>query len=998
MPVANCTVDLTSSPNITSCPAPVISTNVPVQACTVGLGLAPNYVNVTSCPAPIITESIPQASCAGIVGTAPNWVTTLCIPVPREKLVSTTTTTSTTSYLKDSSGGVGSTIGTPAVSVAPSADESACVITATADPLPSPNPVISLPTIVNPGGSVGSLADVAQYYYATDLRTATGDPKATNNVRVGATEGDVEGDQADWQHMTTFVVGLGVSGTLNYNKDYKKLATGDFADIRNPLVSKAWPLWPDTKKKALNNSVVVVDCGWDTNTFQFYDTSLGINSDQDPCYFDPRSIDDFWHTAVNGRGTYFSADSPKDVVGGIKKALKDIGAATAAGSAAGATTLTPVFGDNTIFVAGYKTSDWTGDVEAREIDLNTGEVKDLLWSAKLKLDTQTGNACDNRNIYLFKSGATNNLLPFTWETSTCDANKNPTGLLADQLTTTEKAIFGTTNTSKLSQYYEMTDGTLGTVDQQTPAKGKNLVNFLRGQRGMEGFEAGVTNKLYRNRPNVLGDIINSSPVYVKAPFASYQDSVTPDYFTFKSDNASRRPMVYVGANDGMLHAFYATNPNAGQEAWAVIPSPSLETLYQLADNNYSSSATHQYFVDGTPSIGDIYDGTNWKTILVGGLNLGGKAYYALDITDPSAPIGLWEFKSGATCYTGTPIATDCHLGYSFGAPLITKIDDGTTNGKWVVIVTSGYNNVSSPSAIAGDGQGYLYVLDATNGQILHKISTGEGSATNPSGLTHVTSFVDSAIQNNLALRVYGGDLLGNIWRFDINDKIAPTGREATLVGTTKDSSGVAQPITIKPRLAEINGKTMLFVGTGKLLGVSDLTNAQVQSVYGVIDPLEGSPVYSDLRASLAPLAMTQTGTPPNATRQVACTGDTNTCVPTNGWVLDLPDTGERVNVGMELSQGVLIFGSNVPGNDPCSFAGYSWLNYVDFKTGVNVGSSSSVATWHSDSLIVGLNTFVIKGVQKAIVTTSDTKKSTKDIPQGSSGSGAKRISWREIAK
>ncbi len=231
--------------------------------------------------------------------------------------------------------------------------------------------------------------------------------------------------------------------------------------------------------------------------------------------------------------------------------------------------------------------------------------------------------------------------------------------------------------------------------------------------------------------------------------------------------------------------------------------------------------------------------------------------------------------------------------------------------------TSGYNNINSPTT-PGDGKGYLYVLDAFTGQIIYKIPTTAGDNITPSGLAQINNFVDASFVNNTTKMVYGGDVLGNIWRFDVNDTFAPAGREATLLGVAKDPpSNNPQPITIRPELAELNNKPIIFVGTGKLLGTSDFIDAQVQSVYGIVDPMAGAaPVYPNLRSALAPLAMTQTGT----IRTVACTGTTIQCGSTTGWVVDLPESRERVNVEMKLARGTLAFGSNVPQEMPARSA------------------------------------------------------------------------------
>ena len=326
---------------------------------------------------------------------------------------------------------------------------------------------------------------------------------------------------------------------------------------------------------------------------------------------------------------------------------------------------------------------------------------------------------------------------------------------------------------------------------------------------------------------MLGDIVDSQPVFVQQPFANYQDA---GYTNFKSTNATRTPMVYVGANDGMLHAFYATlDPNPalkrGQEAWAVIPSSVLSNMYKLADDNYKRDG-HQFYVDGTPVVGDICIGAStaadWKTILVGGLNAGGKGYYALDVTTPGvAPTPLWEFKQNPTsCPASMPGAvdrtSDCNIGLSFGKPVITKLA-----GTWVVMVTSGYNNVNGASN-GMDGGGFLYVLNAETARSSTRSprkSPAPGHSGTPSGLAQINNFVDNVAIDNTTLRAYGGDVLGNMWRFDFTP--SPT---ATLLGSAKDLSNNPQPITIRPELAELDGKPFVMFGTGKLLGASDVTD------------------------------------------------------------------------------------------------------------------------------------------------------------------------------
>ena len=1031
VPAGSCTPSGPSANSYitTTCPTIVVPP-YGVSACTPSGPTQQNGYTTTTCPGVATTGPISVASCASSGPTIDNgYTTTVCSPVNTGPVVVTscnpsganqnngyvTTTCSpldgdqetVTTYTRvqqfDISGGAQSSTGTDVTTTDGPNATGACYAPGTQPALPANGEAswgsadataypscTGWPCQVDTNGgnprSINSLADVAQYYYVHDLRPATSWPSTISADNVPAVGAGLEDDKARWQHMTTFAISLGVSGTIKYVSDYKTSAVSGatdsppdirFADIRvgtdtavPPNVAN-WPLWPDP--------------------------SLDYSNDDN--YISPRSIDDFWHSAVNGRGLYFSAGNPTSVIAGLAGALAGITSRVASSTGAGTSNLEPVTGDNFVYLANYTTQKWTGDVQAHEIDVNTGVIQTpTIWSAQSLLDAKVSNACDNRKIMLFRSGASNNLVNFSWNTLACDGAGNPTGTADTGLNAAEQANFSSTNVSLLSQYPSMTDGTSGTVDQRTPASGANLVNFLRGQRGMENFVTNVAGKLYRGRDHVLGDVVDGQPVYVRAPFATYSDT---GYTAFALANASRTPMLYVAANDGMLHAFYAgtseTDPLGGKEAWAVVPSAMLPNLYTLADTNYQN--VHRYFVDGTPSVSDVYDGTNWRTLLVGGFNDGGRGFYALDVTDPIHPKGMWEFNWSSTACPSNPSAAagntaDCHVGLSFGRPVISKLNDGS----WVVMVTSGYNNINA-NPQSGDGGGYLYVLNAVTGQIIYKIPTNVGNATTPSGLAQINNFVDKADVNNLTDWVYGTDLLGNIWRFDVNDNLPPAGREASLVGTATDSTGTPQPITTRPELTQLGDKPMILVATGELLGATDVSNLQTQSVYGFIDPLTGSPAYANLRSALAPLTMAQVGSGTGAYRTIACMGSTAACASSSGWRIDLPDPGERVNVGMKLSSSTLVVGSNVPQISACSAGGYSWLNYLNFSTGLAVSTSANVSVSEqvANSLIVGLTVVKLpSGALKAIVTTSDAGVLTQGIPVGSGSTNAKRVSWREI--
>jgi type IV pilus assembly protein PilY1 len=781
-----------------------------------------------------------------------------------------------------------------------------------------------------------TLADVASYYYKTDLRTARctgalgdGINVCTNNVPGAGV------DIQPQQHMTTFTLGLGVNGILRYTDDYESASSGDFYDIKQGTKN-----WPDPISNA-----------------------------------GAQRIDDLWHAAVNGAGTYFSAQNPDSLVASISKALAGVSARTGAAAAAATSNLEPVAGDNFVYVALYRTVNWDGDLQAKTIDPATGALSATPdWAAQSQLDAKVAATSDTRTIYKFDSSVTSKLKTFTW------AN----------LSAAEQAYFNgmCSPTSMLSQCPNLT------TTQQAAASGVNLVNFIRGQHQHEDRTAN-TDKLYRERAHVLGDMINSQPVYVKQPPFAYNDS---NYTAFKSErSAVGDARVYVAVNDGMLHAFNAADAahGGGAEVWAYIPPMVMPNLYKLADKNYSSN--HRYYVDGSPTVGDVCPNApgssctanQWKTILVGGLNAGGRGYYALDITDPDNPKALWNYT----------VDNDNDLGYTFGNPIITKRRDGT----WVVVFTSGYNNVSP-----GDGQGHLYVLNAYTGARLEKISTTVGDTTTPSGLAKINAWIDSTVDNT-AMRFYGGDLLGNVWRFDTDDRYLPDGKEALLIAELGNVGSVgAQPITIKPELTEINvGGTpyaVVNIATGRYLGTSDLNDTSQQSIYAFKDNIQIGTGLGKVRTSgilVNQTLITNSG----GTTRTTSTNPVNWAA-NAGWYIDLnpnnESPGERVNVDMQQQLGLLTVAANVPENNACTLGGYAWLYAFDYKTGQFVQTAANNVAGKKllqNSLVAGLKTVKLTtGKTVTLVTDTGGGITPNDDPSSNpgTGNGAKRVSWREL--
>ena len=320
------------------------------------------------------------------------------------------------------------------------------------------------------------------------------------------------------------------------------------------------------------------------------------------------------------------------------------------------------------------------------------------------------------------------------------------------------------------------------------------------------------------------------------------------------------------------------------------------------------------------------------------------------------------------------------------------------------MVTSGYNNVNP-----GNGQGYLYILDAQTGAILQRIGTGVGcdgvsttapcvsGTADPSGLNHINAWVDNSFYDNTALRVYGVDLKGNVWRFQL-DSTQYGVNTAFKLETLKDPSGVVQPLTTKPELASVNGYAVVYVGTGRMLGTSDLTTTQVESIYALRDDLSSTPL-PDVRTSGAFVQQTLTTISGANPPQRTTTNNTVSFGTNKGWWVDLPDSGERVNVDPQLQLGTLIVATNVPTSDACVAGGYAWVNYLNYATGAYVpGANLNMASIKiSSSLVVGINVVQLPGGSvKSIVTTADNQQLTQSTPVTPSNVQGRRVSWREL--
>lgn len=616
-----------------------------------------------------------------------------------------------------------------------------------------------------------------------------------------------------------------------------------------------------------------------------------------PSSQDGNQIDDLLHAAVNGRGEFYNATSVEKLRTSVSAAIRDIILST--GSATNVTFNTATLEQGSeVYTASFNSGDWSGSVAARALNPVTGGIGSTLWDAA---DTLNAATPANRFIVTYNSGG----VPFTWSQLSSDQQDDLNGPSNDSL-------------------------------------GPDRLAYLRGDRSKE-------TTTFRKRSTVLGDVVNSSPVYVGAPASGLPDrdpfgaATTGRYSTFKQDKANRTPVVYAGANDGMLHGF---NAKTGEELVAYIPSFVYSTsaksgLNYLSDPGYE----HRFYVDLSPAVADAYigdasgTGAAWKTVLIGGLRSGGRGLFALDVTDPS------QFDGSATAAESLVLWEFSHpdLGYITEPPLIALVEWGNNDYRWSALVPNGYNS--------DNGKTGLFVLDIEAGQDGWDASDYKfielqqsGSGLSPLRAVDYKDTSGVAVRDGIVDRVYAGDLNGNVWAVDLsggsfasvyssgNSKNAP----AEPLFVAKDASGNLQPITTAPVMGRNIYNTQgsspnlfVFFGTGRYLTTSDPNSTATQSFYGVWD--QGSKVTRDQLASRSITKSTKSG---REVRTVGGSGIDWTDTSANakrGWYVDFtPEPGERVIESPLVRGEYVLFNTITPSQSLCQSGGTSWTMALRF--------------------------------------------------------------------
>ena len=558
----------------------------------------------------------------------------------------------------------------------------------------------------------------------------------------------------------------------------------------------------------------------------------------DPLTSDAAKVDDMLHAAVNGRGEFLSAANVVDLRNAVQDAFDEFSDAQSSTSAASFNSTS--LREGTLLYRGfYDLEDSTGELTASAVD-DAGVVSATpTWRATEELAPENKPAAQR--------------LLVTYDALARD------GIAFDAAELNANQLAGL-----------------------TPAQ----VNYLRGDQSGESENGGT----FRDRSSgkLLGDIVHSSPVFVGEPRgfnrdqAPYPTSTGNLYSDFRELRAERTPMVYVGANDGMLHGFSAAT---GEELFGYVPNMVIDDSArfasdagELTDPFYS----HNYYVDLTPRINDVFikqsatsSAKSWNSVLVGGLGAGGKGYYALNITNPTTAFSslsnaedvvLWEFTEEDDTYPvesdGTPLGgavgavTDPDgrpvkdLGYALSLPTLamSNADDGTDKD-WVALFGNG------PNSTAGVAKLFVLFLDGgldgwdDPGDFV-KISTERGVPISdppeligyPNGLGSPTA-VDEDLNGTVDL-VYAGDRLGNLYRFDLRDS-DPDNWEAVLIFTASyDNNGTVerQPILERPLVLPhpTEDGFLITFGTGSYVTDDDASDDSIQSIYGIWDVGTGS--------------------------------------------------------------------------------------------------------------------------------------------------------------
>jgi type IV pilus assembly protein PilY1 len=586
---------------------------------------------------------------------------------------------------------------------------------------------------------------------------------------------------------------------------------------------------------------------------------------------------DLWHAAVNTRGEMFPAKTPDQLVNAFQKIVTEILANN--GASGGATSSLAFTNDFVAVASGYEAGPWRGVLRGYPQANNKIDFSKPLYEAHIEMAKQN----PNQRVVLTAASPTAGV-PFRW--------------------------------SSLSGY--QTDLLNRNGAYVTDSYGSLRVDYLRGSTANEPAGTVIPTPAFRQRSgSVLGTLVNSEPRLIGRPRSGFTEV---GYKSFRDTNAGRKPIVYVGANDGMMHAFDAEK---GQALLSFVPRGVFGRLSEYTDGSYQ----HKYYVDGPIVPGDAKVDGSWRTFLVGGLGAGGRGIYALDITDPSAfsesnasTLVKFDYTSPAEPLASTAPSANNAFNNEKGSGSLAALFNGDMghiygdsardptsgrslqisklkNGRWAFITGNGVNSTNERAVL------FIVYLDAAGGVQTTAVETTTGQNNGLSVPLPVDVDGDGTVD-----RIYAGDLKGRLWRFDSNASGVFTVANGglPLVDTGK-------PITSAPGVTRHpQGGLMVTVGTGRLYTIPDKTSTAVQTMYGVWDKVgvTGTVPLSDLAVrSLNTSATTAGGV---GVRTFSSTNVKVNYATQRGWRIDLPVAGERVIFNPLMDGRIVVFGTYVP--------------------------------------------------------------------------------------
>ncbi len=590
-----------------------------------------------------------------------------------------------------------------------------------------------------------SIADLAFDQWRTDLQSSMANQSPAysftgNNAIVSAWPNseyfDPRNDPASWQHLVTFTIGLGLSNTLLNPPWMGSTFASNAAGQGYQQFASGAANWPAT--------------GADVS---------------------PGNVYDLWHAAINGRGEFFAAESPRDVYSAFQTILGRIsGRSGSAGTAA--TTSGFVLSNTAIYQSAFSTTGWNGEVFARNINLD-GSIGSEIWNTSTTL---TGTGWASRNLYgrQLKTAA----------------NPNPAAIRFD---------------------WSSMD-----TDTRAALQNENISKWLRGDQSLESDNPSCTaGCIYRRRTKILGDVLGSAPVLSSIEDFGYKTATWTgggqSYRAYLATKAARTPLIVVGANDGFVHGIDA---RTGSELFGYSPGELLPNLWRLTELVYVKRA----YVDGPVTVGDAYLNGAWKTLAVGSLGPGGKTVYALDITNPtsfSASSVKWEF-------------THPDLGQLISKPIITRLPSGV----WAAIFSGGYENTATRAALftVNLDTGALISVNTMTPTSDACSATVSGVA-NGLGAPRAHTTKDGVFYV-YAGDLYG--MLWR-FEFNSTTGGMTTSFSGAPMFKACNSTPERQPITAAPEVTSFGASPMVFFGTGRLFDSGDTALTTVNSFYAVID-------------------------------------------------------------------------------------------------------------------------------------------------------------------